>query len=163
MDYVSELLKRADVLDQTPLVKALQVARYAKDRSGIRSAVLADMLERVHRSWNSLNGWLNTHIDRDASPFLLEWMFLESAVDQTRLLAQDTKRTSRQEIELSSHLWEVVVMLSDPKWIRRILDEADQTHHGHMAWQLMGVRLACKTAIMMIEFDPQFDAAVDRF
>lgn len=161
--YVGELLKRSDALDVSTLVKTLQIARYAQNREAIRSAVIADMLDRLHMTWRTMDGWLNTYIDREDSPYLLEWMHLERAIEKARRLSLQTEHTKVEERQLAGYLWELVVMLSDAKWLGRMLEEADPTFFGHLAWQIMAVRQACKTALVMLEFDPQFDTETQRF
>lgn len=57
----------------------------------------------------------------------------------------------------------MVICLGDPKWIERIVNEAESQYFSYLTWQLMAVRQASKVALVMIEFRSEFDVPTERF
>lgn len=161
-EYIRQLLKRSDAIDQVELARTIGVARFALDKSDVRTVIISDMLERVHTSWRTLEGWLNTYIEREESPHLLEWINIDDSVDRIGHLSARPSRTDGEDLELVQRVWDMVVTLSDAKCIERLLSDAERQYHGFVAWQFMSVRQACKNALVMMEFDPQFDSATQK-
>lgn len=161
-EYIAKLLKRSDEIDQAELARTIGVARFALDKSGVRTVIISDMLERIHSSWRTLEGWLDTYINREESPYLLEFINIDDTIDRVGHLSEMANRTDGEQLELNQRVWDIVVTLSDAEWIERFLSEAESEHFGFIAWQLMSVRQACKNALLMMEFDPQFDDAIQK-
>lgn len=94
----------------------------------------AGALDRVHATWRALDGWRNTAVDLAASPWLAQWEYVEMIVEMAEDMSTAAERIEAEEAKVSRLLWDMVIMLSDPKWIHRIVEEADETFFSFLTW-----------------------------
>ena len=162
-DYIGALLRHSDNIDLSEIRRAQDLARYARRHRAVTEAVLSQMLEHVHICWRAMDGWINTKVEMDQSTWLTQWEYLEVVAKTALDLAEDSGRIYDEEPKIAKLLWDMVICLGDPKWIERIVNEAESQYLSYLTWQLMAVRQASKVALVMIEFRSEFDVPTERF
>ena len=162
-EYIGELLKHSDQRDLGELKRALEVARYARPSKAIRRALSSEALDRVYSAWRTLDGWINTAVDRRVSPWLTQWEYLEFIARKAEELAIEAERIEPEEAKIARLLWDMVITLSDPKWINRFICKAESQYFSYLTWKLLAVRQACKCALVMLEFEAEYDIVTERF
>ena len=162
-EYIGELLKHSDQIDVGELKRALEVARYARPSKAIKRAVSSEALDRVHSAWRALDGWINTAVDRRISPWLTQCDYLEFIAKKAKELATEAERIEAEEAKIARLLWDMVITLSNPKWINRFICEAESQYFSYLTRRLLAVRQACKCALVMLEFKAEYDIVTERF
>ena len=162
-EYIGKLLKHSDARDACEIQRALDIARYGYRHKPIVRAVSSAMLDKVHISWRVLDGWMNTEVALEESTWLNQWEYLETIAQMAQELANESERIEAEQARISRMLWDMVICLGDPIWLHRIVSEAEAQYFSYLAWQLMRVRQASKVALLMLEFNSDYDICVERF
>lgn len=162
-EYIGGLLKHSDEINLGELKRSLEVARYAGSSKAIRRAVFAGTLDRVHTAWRALDGWIDTAVDRRSSTWVTRWEYLEFIAKKAEEFAIKAEPIEVEEAKIARLLWDMVITLGDPKWIDRVVSEAESQYVAYLTWKLIAVRQACKCALVMLEFSAEYDVVTERF